>query len=63
MQSHSYNTFIRRHSLRPLSISSSLVSFVCSVGKHLPVVSSRESNSGPALQQAHALNQLSHAAP
>ncbi len=30
IQSHSYNTFIHRHSLRPVSISSSLV---CSVGK------------------------------
>ncbi len=32
IQSHSYNTIIHRHLLRPLSISSSLV---CSVGKHL----------------------------
>ncbi len=53
IQSHSHNTFMHRHSLRPLSFSSSLV---CSVGKHLPVVPSRESNSGlPALQQADAL--------
>ncbi len=42
IQSHSFNTFIHRHSRRPLSISSSLV---CSVGKHLPVVPRQESNS------------------
>ncbi len=66
-QSHSFNTFIHRHSLRPLSISSSLV---CSVGKHLPVVPRRESTSGlpyskpTRYQLSHAAPyQLSHAAP
>jgi hypothetical protein len=57
IQSHSYNTFIHRHSLRPLSISSSLI---CSVGKHL--VASRESNSGLPYSKLTRY-QLSHAAP
>ncbi len=44
-------TFIRRHSLRPLSISSSLV---CSVGKP-PCGAEPRIELGPALQQADAL--------
>ncbi len=44
-------TFIRRHSLRPLSISSSLV---CSVGKP-PCGAEPRIVLGPALQQADAL--------
>ncbi len=59
IQSHSYNTFIHSHSLRPLSISSSLL---CSVGKHLPVVPSRESNSGLPYSKLTRY-QLSHATP
>jgi hypothetical protein len=59
IQSRSYNTFNHRHLLRPLSISSSLV---CSVGKHLPVVPSRESNSGLPYSKPTGY-QLSHAAP
>jgi hypothetical protein len=59
IQSHSYNKFIHRHSLRPLSISSSLV---CSVGKHLPVVPGRESNSGLPYSKSTRY-QLSHIAP
>jgi hypothetical protein len=58
IQSHSYNTFIHRHSLRPLSISSSLV---CSVGKNLPVVPSRELNSDLPYSKPTRY-QLSHAA-
>jgi hypothetical protein len=41
--SYNYNTFFHLHSPRPLSISSL---HLCSVGKNLPVVPSRESNSG-----------------
>ncbi len=52
-------TFFHRHSLRPLSISSSLV---CSVGKHPPVVPSRESNSGLPYSKPTRYH-LSHAAP
>ncbi len=65
IQSHSYNTFIRRHSLRPLSISSSLV---CSVGEP-PCGAEPRIELGPALQQADALPTelrrtiLSYAAP
>ena len=59
IQSHSCNTFIHRHLLRPLSISSSLV---CSVGKHLPVVPRRESTSGLPYSKPTRY-QLSHAAP
>ncbi len=57
-ESHSYNdtvqycTFSHLHSPRPLSISSL---HLCSVGKNLPVVPSRESNSGLPAQQADAL--------
>ena len=66
IQSHSYIIFIHRHLLRSLSISSSLV---CSVGKHLPVVPSRGSNSGlpyskpTRFQLCHAAPLLCHAAP
>ncbi len=59
IQSHSFNPIILRHSLRPLSISSLLV---CSVGNHLPVVPSRESNSGLPYSKPTRY-QLSHAAP
>jgi hypothetical protein len=51
IQSHSYNSFIRRHSLRPLAISSSLV---CSVGKP-PCGAEPRIELGPALQQADKL--------
>ncbi len=51
IQSHSYNTFIRRHSLRPLSISSSLVS---SVGEP-PCGAKPRIELGPAFQQADSL--------
>ncbi len=51
IQSHSYKTFIRRHSLRPLSISSSLV---CSVGEP-PCGAEPRIELGPALQQADVL--------
>jgi hypothetical protein len=51
IQSHLYNTFIHRHSLRPLSISSSLV---CSVGEP-PCGAEPRIELGPALQQADAL--------
>jgi hypothetical protein len=51
IQSHSFNTFIRRYSLRPLSISSSLV---CSVGEP-PCSAEPRIELGPALQQADAL--------
>ncbi len=47
IQSHSYNTFIRRHSLRPLSISSSLVRAHRETTPRIEL--------GPALQQAVAL--------
>jgi hypothetical protein len=57
IQSHLYNTFIRRHSLGPLSISSSLES-----GKTLPVVLSRELNSGLPYSKPTRY-QLSRAAP
>jgi len=54
-----YNTFIHLHSPRPLSISSL---HSCSVEKNLPVVPSRESNSGlPSSKPTRY--QLSHAAP
>ncbi len=59
IQSHSYNTFIRHHSPGLLSISSSLVG---SVGKNLPLVPSRESNSGLPYSKPTRY-QLSHAAP
>ncbi len=59
IQPHSYNTFIHCHSLRPLSISSYLV---CSVGKHLPVVPRRESNSSLPYSKPTRYK-LSHAAP
>jgi hypothetical protein len=51
IQSHSFKTIIRRHSLRPLSISSSLV---CSVGEP-PCGAELRIELGPALQQADAL--------
>jgi hypothetical protein len=55
IQSHSYNTFIRRHSLRPLSI---CLLLVCSEGN----TSRIESNSGlPYSKQTRY--QMSHAAP
>jgi hypothetical protein len=59
--SHSYNTFIRPHSPRPLSISSSLVS---SVGKTYlcPVVPSQDSNWGLPYRKLTRY-QLSHSAP
>ncbi len=54
-----YHTFIHLHSPRPLSISSL---HLCSVGKNLSVVPSRESNSGlPSSKPTRY--QLSHAAP
>ncbi len=66
-ESHSYNdTMISyiHHSPRPLSISSL---HLCSVGKNLPVVPSRESNSGlPYSKQAsglpysHEISPLAH---
>ncbi len=51
IESHSYNTFIRRQSPRSLSISSSLIS---SVGKP-PCGAEPRIELGPALQQADAL--------
>ncbi len=51
MHSFNHNTFIRCHSLKPFSISSSLV---CSVGK-LPCGAEPRIELGPALQQADAL--------
>ncbi len=54
-----YHTFIHLHSPGPLSISSLPL---CSVWKNLPVVPSRESNSGlPSSKPTRY--QLSHAAP
>ncbi len=59
IHSFNHNKFIRRHSLKPLSISSSLCKLI---GENLPVVSSRESNSGlPYSKPARC--QRSHAAP
>ncbi len=58
IHSFNHNTFIRLHSLKPLSISSSLV---CSLsGEDLHVVQSRESNSGLSYSKPTRC-QLSHA--
>ncbi len=51
IQSHSYNTFIHRHSLGPLSISSSLES----QWEDPPCCAEPRIEPGPALQQADAL--------
>jgi hypothetical protein len=63
IQSHSYNTFIHRHSLRPLSISAQWGNTSLSCGAEARI------ELGPALPQADALPTeprrtiLSHAAP
>jgi hypothetical protein len=59
IHSFNHNTFIRRHSLKPLTISSSLCQLS---GENLPVVPSRESNSGLPYSKPTCC-QLSHAAP
>ena len=59
IHSFNHNTFIRRHSLKPLSISSSPLS---AQWENFPVVPSRESNSGLPYSKPTRC-QLSRAAP